>query len=248
MILFVIDNYASIVKTVQDYVSLIGASLPSYHFDELHNVASTSFRFAEKSTAEGYVTSLAEVLAKPYAREDVLSAGTLMYGEWDSAAQAAVSEIVKTYMLPENVRVSVMLRDEWDRIRLHGKQLWENGIDNAEWEKEKWYGTQYTVRKTDFSDGAAVGGLHLPPPNEFIPKNFDIDQKEVKEVCTVLNASMLIQALTWTPDTACFFSYQPLKRPLKIRESSLSTLWYKKDDQFWVPKASFSLFIRRCVF
>lgn len=38
-----------------------------------------------------------------------------------------------------------------------------------------------------------------------------------------------------------------MKRPLKIRETSLSTLWYKKDDQFWVPKALFTLFIRRYV-
>ena len=95
---------------------------------------------------------------------------------------AAGHEIVNTFMRPEKVRVTVMLRDEWDRIRLHGKQIWENGAENAEWEKEKWYGTQYTVRRTDFSDGVAESGLHLPPPNDFIPKNFDIDKKEVKEV------------------------------------------------------------------
>jgi insulysin len=32
--------------------------------------------------------------------------------------------------------------------------------------------------------------------------------------------------------------FQPLKRPHLIRETSLSRLWHKKDDRFWVPKAT----------
>lgn len=32
-----------------------------------------------------------------------------------------------------------------------------------------------------------------------------------------------------------------MNRPLKIKETSKSTLWYKKDDKFWVPKANFFL-------
>ena len=39
---------------------------------------------------------------------------------------------------------------------------------------------------------------------------------------------------------------QPLKRPLKIRETPLSTLWYKRDDRFWVPKATFMIDIQKC--
>lgn len=181
------DNYASVVRTVNAYVSLIGNSLPSYHFDELHKIASTSFRFAEKTPAEGYVTSLAESLGKPYAREDILSASTLMYGEWDPEAQASLGQIVNTYMRPEKSRVTVMLRDEWDRVKVDGKLLWEQGIEKAVWNQEKWYGTQYAIRRAEFNDGEAVGGLHLPIPNEFIPKNLDVEKKEVAEVWEELN-------------------------------------------------------------
>jgi len=42
-------------------------------------------------------------------------------------------------------------------------------------------------------------------------------------------------------------SLQPLKRPHLIRETPLSTLWHKKDDRFWVPKAQVIIDLRRFV-
>jgi insulysin len=30
---------------------------------------------------------------------------------------------------------------------------------------------------------------------------------------------------------------QPTKRPFLVRQTPSSSLWFKKDDQFWVPKA-----------
>jgi insulysin len=189
-----LDNYASVVRTVHAYVSLIDGNLPSYHHEELHTIASTAFRFAEKTTPEEYATSLAEILGKPYARDDVLSASALVYGVWDADAQAAINEIVGTYMRPEKARVTVMLRDEWDRVRIDGKPLWEHGEEKAEWEKEKWYGTEYAVRRTGFSDGEVVGGLHLPEPNAFIAEKFDVEKKEVVEVRSVV-AFLLLEIL-----------------------------------------------------
>jgi insulysin len=53
--------------------------------------------------------------------------------------------------------------------------------------------------------------LFLPPPNEFIPVNLEVGKRDAE---------------------------QPLKRPHLIRETSLSRLWHKKDDRFWVPKAT----------
>lgn len=176
------ENYPSIIRTINAYLSSLQTTLPAYHFDELKTVASTSFRFAEKSPAEGYVTSLAEMLGKPYAREDILSAPTLMYGEWDAETHSSVRDLVSQYLTPEKARVTVMLRDDWDRLRASGKPIWERGEKDVVWEKEKWYGTQYTIRPIDLKDGEVVEGLNLPPPNEFIPKNFDIERKEVAEV------------------------------------------------------------------
>ncbi|OBZ69126.1 hypothetical protein A0H81_10726 [Grifola frondosa] len=39
-------------------------------------------------------------------------------------------------------------------------------------------------------------------------------------------------------------SFPPLKRPHLIRETAISSLWHKKDDQFWVPKARIIMDIR----
>lgn len=173
------------VRTVYAYVSLIDGNLPSYHHDELKTIASIAFRFAGKTTPEDYVTSLSETLGKPYAREHVLSANSLVHGDWDNDAQANLSEIIGKHMLPEKARVTVMLRNEWERVRIDGKPLWEHGVEKAEWEKEKWYGTEYVVRRTNFSDGEATEGLHLPEPNAFIAEQFDVEKKEVLEVRSV---------------------------------------------------------------
>ncbi|KAF5380968.1 hypothetical protein D9615_004092 [Tricholomella constricta] len=87
---------------------------------------------------------------------------------------------------------------------------------NAAWEKEPWYGTDYRVERFDeqFIKQAqapnAIPELFLPGPNEFIPTNLDVEKRDVTE---------------------------PLKRPHLIRETPLSTLWHKKDDRFFVPKA-----------
>ena len=62
--------------------------------------------------------------------------------------------------------------------------------------------------------------LSLPGPNEFIPTRLEVDKRLVDE---------------------------PVKRPHLIRKTALSSLWHKKDDQFWVPKAHVIVDIRRYV-
>ncbi|KAG5354057.1 hypothetical protein C0989_009755 [Termitomyces sp. Mn162] len=91
------------------------------------------------------------------------------------------------------------------------------------WEKEPWYGTSYRVERFDeqFINKAeapnAISELFLPGPNEFIPTDLQVDRRIVTE---------------------------PLKRPHLIRETPLSTLWHKKDDHFFVPKAHVVIDIR----
>jgi len=55
-----------------------------------------------------------------------------------------------------------------------------------------------------------IGAFHLPRPNEFIPERLDVDKREVT---------------------------QPQARPHLIFQNPRTSLWHKKDDQFWVPKA-----------
>ncbi|CAN8096702.1 unnamed protein product [Discula destructiva] len=94
----------------------------------------------------------------------------------------------------------------------------------GKWEqKEKWYGTEYSSERIpdDFmseikkavssiaSDRISV--LQLPHKNQFIPTKLEVEKKEVKE---------------------------PSVAPTLIRNDGMARTWYKKDDRFWVPKAS----------
>ncbi|KAF2646871.1 hypothetical protein P280DRAFT_387619 [Massarina eburnea CBS 473.64] len=92
----------------------------------------------------------------------------------------------------------------------------------GEWDKkEKWYGTEYKTEKIpqDFLDEikkafeskTRPSELHIPHKNEFIPNRLEVDKKEVAE---------------------------PTKAPTLIRNDDSVRSWWKKDDQFWVPKAN----------
>ncbi|CZR61550.1 related to insulysin precursor (metalloendopeptidase) [Phialocephala subalpina] len=90
-------------------------------------------------------------------------------------------------------------------------------------QKEKWYGTEYTYEKipadfiAEIKKAAAsttknrLTELHLPHENQFIPTKLEVEKKEIKE---------------------------PALSPKLIRNDELVRTWYKKDDQFWVPKAN----------
>lgn len=100
----------------------------------------------------------------------------------------------------------------------------------GDWDrKERWYGTEYRMQRipSDFEDAIHKAGrstaqerpsdLHLPHRNEFIPTRLNVERKEVPE---------------------------PAKAPKLIRKDEGLRLWWKKDDQFWVPKANVEVSFR----
>ncbi|PVI04297.1 LuxS/MPP-like metallohydrolase [Periconia macrospinosa] len=98
----------------------------------------------------------------------------------------------------------------------------------GDWDqKEKWYGTEYKTEKIpqeflqeikdSFESKTRPQDLHLPHKNEFIPSKLQVEKKEVA---------------------------QPLKAPKLIRNDASMRLWWKKDDQFWVPKANVHIQLR----
>ena len=100
----------------------------------------------------------------------------------------------------------------------------------GDWDqKERWYGTEYKVERIDPDFEAAVREageskattripeLHLPHPNQFIPTKLTVDKREVSE---------------------------PAKAPKLIRNDVSARTWWKKDDQFWVPKGNLSALLR----
>ncbi|KAL4805035.1 Metalloenzyme, LuxS/M16 peptidase-like protein [Aspergillus unguis] len=95
--------------------------------------------------------------------------------------------------------------------------------------KEKWYGTEYKVEDVpqDFMAGiktalattpkTRLAELHMPHKNEFVPSRLSVEKKEVPE---------------------------PAKTPKLIRHDDHVRLWFKKDDRFWVPKATVFVTLR----
>lgn len=96
-------------------------------------------------------------------------------------------------------------------------------------EKEKWYGTEYKYEPipADFlkeleqvskaSPDQRPKELHMPHKNEFVPTRLDVEKKEVAV---------------------------PAINPKLIRNDDNVRTWWKKDDQFWAPKANIKVCLR----
>lgn len=96
-------------------------------------------------------------------------------------------------------------------------------------QRERWYGTEYveqdiskgflnSLRDAErLNEARRTPELHLPSKNEFIPSRLDVNKKDVAE---------------------------PAKAPKLIRHEANVRLWFKKDDQFWVPKANVQINLR----
>lgn len=96
------------------------------------------------------------------------------------------------------------------------------------WDKqEKWYGTEYKIERIPedflaelneaFQSKSRPAELHFPHKNEFIPSRLDVEKKEIE---------------------------QPSKEPKLIRHDDNVRIWWKKDDQFWVPKANVHIYFK----
>ncbi|GLB34808.1 putative peptidase M16 family protein [Lyophyllum shimeji] len=137
---------------------------------------------------------------------------------WDWDSESAEAQ-VKAYL--ESFRITegrvVLMATAAEHAKL---------APSDDWQKEPWYGTGYRVDRfdEDFVEKAQASNgipeLFLPGPNEFIPTNLDVEKRTVPE---------------------------PLKRPHLVRETPLSSLWHKRDDRFFVPKAHVMIDIRSVV-
>ncbi|KAF8163442.1 Metalloenzyme, LuxS/M16 peptidase-like protein [Crassisporium funariophilum] len=204
------ENHRSVILAAYKYLALLRSTkLENFHHEELVHLSSTKFRFAEKSRPDDYATWISEHMAWPIPR-DLLVAAPQLTWDWENEAdrqngEAKIAEYLETLRVAEGRVVLMAKKDE--HMKINPEQTWD---------KEPWYGTEYSVQRFDdkFIEQAEsandLSDMFIPGPNEFIPTNLDVEKKEVVE---------------------------PLKRPHLIRETPLSTLWHKKDDKFWVPKS-----------
>ncbi|KAI0353367.1 LuxS/MPP-like metallohydrolase [Trametes cingulata] len=195
-------HYRDVLHAIFAYISLLRTSpMPLYHFTEVSTMAETRFRFKEKAQPHRYASTLAHALAEPYPPEWLLS-GDHIYRAWD---ESLVRQLLDSFVQARS-RVTLEAKTHLDEVVGKGVQ----------WETERWYGTQYMVKRYDeaflqkLEQPDLIQELHLPAPNPFIPEDLTVHRSENSE---------------------------PAKYPLLIKRSELSQLWHKKDDQFWVPKA-----------
>lgn len=162
------------------------------------------FRFKEKGDPDSYATRVSEAMLKPYAKEDILSGAYVRTSHLLSWAQflliphpcdcidkfkklisewheSEITNILK-YFTPSKARINLMSRDGWDKI-----DLLRNATDQS-WLAEKWYGTEYKTMPYDPKNAGnglesiKEGELFLPGPNEFIPRDLEVEKKDVSEV------------------------------------------------------------------
>ncbi|OSD07763.1 LuxS/MPP-like metallohydrolase [Trametes coccinea BRFM310] len=203
-------HYRDVVRAIFNYISLLRASaLEPYHFAEVQAMAETSFRFQEKAQPHRYASTLAHTLSEPYPPEWLLS-GAHLYREWN---EPLVRSILEGFT-PKQARVTLEAKNHLGQVI---------GQD-VQWQSEKWYGTQYTVKRLEDSfletlrEPNANQDLHLPAPNPFIPEDLSVDKVEVPK---------------------------PLQYPTLVQRTEMSHLWHKKDDQFWAPKVHVRIDIKR---
>lgn len=206
-----LKRYRDIVKIVFQYIGMMKATPPvEWMFEEQKNMAEVDFRFRQKTPASRFAHSTSSVMQKPIPRKWLLSA-TSKFRRFDPKAIVNAMQFLRE----DNFRLMIVSQDYAD-------------FD----QKERWYGTDYTVKKipdeviTEIQQALLPNGsdrppdLHLPHKNEFVPTRLEVEKTEVKE---------------------------PAKAPRLLRDDEHVRLWWKKDDKFWVPKANVNVLIRNPV-
>lgn len=183
-------HYEEVVQVIFSYIDLLKATPPQqWAFEEVMSLSALAFRFKEKGPPTSTAMRLSLQMSKPYPRAKLLSAPYIA-DDWNP-------ELIKSSIAalgPETARIMIASQEPVRGIALD--------------QKEKWYGTEYTIIPTAESilkvclpssfllpeTGADAMGsqdhsaskfpeLVLPTPNTFIPVDLEIKNKvEVTKV------------------------------------------------------------------
>ncbi|KAF9353781.1 Insulinase (Peptidase M16) [Mortierella sp. AD094] len=192
-------HHEDITFIVFQYIQMLREEgVKDYVLDEKESLASIAFRFKEMQPAADYVTDTAREMQQGYAPEWILSGSTLI--------RARNSDLVMDY-------INKLTVDRW-----RGQVVSQDAPKvpgGAFTETERWYGTPYHVENVSpellkrLQQIERNPELHLPAPNEYIPKDFETGKVA-------------------TPN--------PQMNPVLVKHTPFARIWHKKDDVFWVPK------------
>lgn len=131
------------VLAAYKYIELLRtSSFEDYHQQEVVNLSSIRFRFAEKRRPDDYATWISEHMAWPIPRDLLLTAPRLTWN-WENEeegrkAEAKIREYLNGFRIGES-RIVLMAKKD-DHVKFH---------PDLKWEKEPWYGTDYAIQRFD---------------------------------------------------------------------------------------------------
>ncbi|XP_065058104.1 insulin-degrading enzyme-like [Rhopilema esculentum] len=165
-----IGHVDDIITSIFQYVNLLNDAGPQeWIFNEIKALDDMTFRYKDKETPYGYVTTLSHAI-QMYPIEEALYAPYKM-----SRFDKSLIELVLSHLKPSNLHVQVT-------SKCH------EGKTNC---TEKWYGTAYNVNKIAeeklkiWEECGLSKDFHLPPPNELIPTEFNMKAKPSDELSEV---------------------------------------------------------------
>lgn len=191
-----VDHIDDIISMVFQYISMVRTEGPQrWVWEEQRDLMALEFRFKDTQEPRSVVTGHVHLLQE-FPMEDVLSAYYIM-SEW----RPELIEDLLALLTPENVRVGIVAKCFADKCI----------------QSEPWYGTKYVQENIEdvkielWKSMTTTSELHLPPPNEFIPTNLELDTTE----------DSTIEATA----------------PAIMKDTPLMRVWFKKDNEFLLPKA-----------
>ncbi|KAE9349877.1 Nardilysin-like [Phytophthora fragariae] len=162
-----ISHWEEIVHAVFEYLHMLRINgCPAWIFDELAALADISFRFQEEDSAVERCEELGEIMQSMFkvAPEDLLR-----YDLFKGEFKKELAEEVLRHLTAETVCVSIVSQTFADLPEFQAQVI-----------EEEWFGVKYS--KEDISSTAIkrwkTAGtnpkLHLPRPNQFIPRDFSL--------------------------------------------------------------------------
>lgn len=180
--------WKDVVAALFAYISMVKSQpVQKWIFDEIMDTSATKFRYREKGSTRQLASTLAQTLHRPIPRSRLLSYAVPL--RFDEDAIVNFGE----YLVPRNSRVLLASQD--------------SSLPNV----EPWYGTKFSVEDLPALPVCSRSReLHLPKPNPFISRNFEL----VKPVITAKQT-----------------------RPRIVLKQPGLRVWHKQDDSFGIPKA-----------
>ncbi|POM72003.1 Nardilysin [Phytophthora palmivora] len=162
-----ISHWEEIVQAVFEYLHMLRVNgCPEWVFDELAALADISFRFQEEDSAVEKCEELGEIMQSIF---KVAPGDILRYDLFKGAFKKDLAEEVLSHLTAETVCLSII-----------SQTFDEDPEFQAQAREEEWFGVKYsreniteaTIRR--WKSVNANPKLHLPRPNQFIPRDFSL--------------------------------------------------------------------------